>query len=728
MKPLSHHALFLAASAAALASCARHGGQGIPAASLGPLPLFESRQELDVGSTGHTDFDLADFDGDGRLDLAVLSSAGELAVLANNGTSFVPVRSMQVGGLPLSLTRGDFNGDGAPDYAMARWQAGEVTVALNTGSGDFAAPQQLPCVAALATATADLDGDGDLDLLASRDESPLLSYWLGNGSGGFVAQPDLVLPGGGSVFQLAVGDVTHDGHPDVVLCDRAAPRVVILHGGLGMAPGVAGSTEVTLPNLAIAAAVGDVSGDNLPDLVLPLAANQSFLVVSAVLPGIVTQELNIGQDPGLCDLADVNADGRLDLVASLPRDASVVVGLQQVGGGIADWRHYDMRGVPTRVRIGDFNQDGAADLFGASLYGDRIAVFRGGSNGAMQASRNFAVGLQKASWVASGDFDGNGSHEVLVASEDNTRVNVMQANQDGTLSIAGGMEVGNFVYSITAADLDGDGKLDVVCSLENGVRILRNTSTPGAFSFALLPSGTGFFTSATRPVGSAVVDLDQDGALDLAVCDYLAGTLHVLPGTSVPFAFGPELLLTVGGGPFALAAADFTGDGRSDLAVSRSAWGDVLVLRNAGAMNLVEFVAVPVGGDPNYLLTADYNQDDRADLVVSNAASGTVSVLFGTSTGFVGESHPAGETPTALLAQDLNGDGTADILVTNLNGQSFRVMIGDGLGGFPGSTVFPGTYGASDAVLLDVNGDSLQDLVIASLVTDRVSVIRRLPD
>jgi hypothetical protein len=269
--------------------------------------------------------------------------------------------------------------------------------------------------------------------------------------------------------------------------------------------------------------------------------------------------------------------------------------------------------------------------------------------------------------------------------------------------------------------------MDVVLSCAGGLKLLRNRSTPGNFVFDVLPdNGSGVFPIGSGPFGIAVADMDGDGNLDLVVCDFQGGNLHLLRGTATPFVFGQDTSVALGGGPVDVAAADFTGDGIVDVAVSRAGASDIVVLRNDGHGNLSIFANVPVAVAPNYLITGDFDRDGRADLVVSNGAAASVQVLYARPVGFDMVSFPAGATPTALLARDLTGDGIPDILVASLVGGDFRVLVGDGRGGFPNVFNFPGTLGATSAVLQDVTGDGLPDLLIGSIITNRVSVVRNI--
>lgn len=718
------------------AACARRSGTTADL-SLGATPAFETRVEVETGSASHADYYVGDLDGDTVLDMAVISLTGELRVLLGNGASFTVTQDLQLGGLPSWIDGGDFDQDGDLDLVVVRSEAQETNLLANDGSGTFSIAGTLASGgAALAVSVGDLNNDGLLDVAVSRTSQPEVVCGFGDGALGFSGQTTLTLPGGGVALNLMVGDANRDGENDLVVADSALSRLVLFTGQPGGAGLGSEVCALDVPGVPGAVTSGDLNADGLDDLVVSAFAGDKYVVITDIQPPVpatgggvptcayTSFDVGVGARPSLATVGDVTGDGRNDLVSCLAFNATITVVPGLAGGLLGDPVVLDSTGLPLRPFIGDFDQNGRADVAALSGLGNRINLWFASAEGELAGARSYSSQLPTAAWLEGADFDGDGDREVVTGSTNDTQLAFMGG--DGELSLEFTFDAGLPVYQMEVADLDGDGLTDLVVGVPGGVRVLRNTSTPGAYSFVLLPTPPVVIGSGAYPFGIEVVDYNDDQVLDLVVCDYTGGGMHMIPGTSTPFEFGAEVVVNVGGGPVDLVAADFTGDGLDDFAVSRTNQSDIAILRNEGGGQFVESLAVPVGMSPNYLVTSDFNQDGRADLVVSNATSGTVSVLFGGATGFSGSDYPAGRAPTALLAEDLTGDGRDDILVASLESGDFRVLVGDGSGSFPLLPSFPGTLGASDAVLQDMTGDGLPELLISSLVTDRVSLVRNI--
>lgn len=730
---------------AVAAACARHSGDVALAGLSGTPPIFETRIEVETGSDSHSDYHVADFDNDGDLDMAVISLTGELRVLRGDNGVFGVGQELQLDGLPIWMAGGDFNEDGFEDLVVVRSDANETNLYLNDGSGGFSVTPSATMQAgsgALAVTVGDLDNDQNLDVVVSRPSAPEIVIAFGDGAGALSSVDNLSLPGGGTAFNVAVGDATRDGLNDLVVAETGFSRLLIYPGTQGADFGSV-LCELDVPGTPGAVTFGDLNGDNLDDLVVSAFTANRYVVITEVFPPEPSEGVGTGLEvevctyasfdipvpaqPSIAKVGDVNGDGVNDLVACLAFNASMCItpGNNSANPVLSEQFLLDSTGMPLRPFLGDFDNNGQEDVCALSGLGNRVNLWLSSADtGRLNGARSYASGLSESSWVEGADFDGDGDFEIVTSSNAETTLSILGGND--LLAIEGSLDVGLGVHQLKAGDLDLDGKVDIVVGVAGGIKILRNTSTPGSYSFDTLPVSPTTIGSGSYPFGIEIGDFDRDGDVDIAVCDYVGGGVHLIPGTPVAFAYDPELVINVGGGPVDIVAADFTGDGLQDFAVSRSDQADIAILRNEGANQFVETLAVPVGLSPNYLVTADFNNDGRADLVVSNASSGTVSVLFGTATGFTGSDYAAGLSPTALMAQDLTGDGFVDILVASLVSGDFRVLVGDGAGSFPLLPSFPGTLGASDAVLQDMNGDGKSELIVSSLITDRISFVRNI--
>jgi hypothetical protein len=217
---------------AVVAACARHSGD-VAGLTAGKAPQFETRALVATNSANHVDYHVADFNGDGTLDMAVCSVTGELRVLIGNGTSFVVGQELQIGGLPIWMAGGDFDGDGDRDLVVVRAAANSSDVWLNDGVGGF---QQGPALAVpadpLAVVVGDVNGDTFDDIVVSVPSFPEIRIFLGDGAGAFPTEHSLGMPAVPTdettrAFNVQIGDVTRDGVVDLMVADPDQDRLLV---------------------------------------------------------------------------------------------------------------------------------------------------------------------------------------------------------------------------------------------------------------------------------------------------------------------------------------------------------------------------------------------------------------------------------------------------------------------------------------------------------------------
>jgi hypothetical protein len=203
---------------------------------------------------------VGDFNGDGKLDLAVTNTVGVNVLLGNGDGTFQPAQFFNTVSYPVSVAVGDFNGDGKPDIAVAGGNS--VSVLLGNGDGTFQAAQNVFAAANLTSlAVGDFNGDGFLDFaVAFRGGVRVL---LGNGDGTFQTS-HVSYVAGNLPTSLAVADFNGDNWPDLAVANQLSGDVsILLNDGSwgGGAPG-GGRPPGAFPPLW--APPGLLSGAGLP--------------------------------------------------------------------------------------------------------------------------------------------------------------------------------------------------------------------------------------------------------------------------------------------------------------------------------------------------------------------------------------------------------------------------------------------------------------------------------
>jgi hypothetical protein len=268
--------------------------------------------------------------------------------------------------------------------------------------------------------------------------------------------------------------------------------------------------------------------------------------------------------------------------------------------------------------------------------------------------------------------------------------------------------VGNAPYTVVAADLNADGKADVVSGNYAG----------GSIS-VLLGRGDGTFAPATTlPAGNGsevpvVADFNGDGKPDIAVANLLASTVSVFLGNGQG-GFAAAVNYAVGVNPHAVAAADFNGDGKIDLASADGSQGSVSMLLGTGAGSFLPSVQTPAGCiNPRDLVAADFNGNGQVDVALTCQGSNTVSVLLGNGAGGFGAptATVVGTEPFAIAAGTFDAGTSVDLVVSVIGSDKLAILLGDGNGGFAATTPVSGLFRPRATRVLDLDDDGKQDLV-----------------
>ncbi|MFN0074791.1 MAG: FG-GAP-like repeat-containing protein, partial [Chloroflexota bacterium] len=376
-------------------------------------------------------------------------------------------------------------------------------------------------------------------------------------------------------------------------------------------------------------------------------------------------------------------------------------------------------GGPYAVTTGDLNGDGRADIVAVNHTAGSVSVMlHAAANGlSFLPSVTSATGTNPIS-VALADVDGQSGLDLLVADYGGgtgTTVSVFLNTGSGAFGARVPITVGAGPATVTAADLDADGKPDLIVtsagtdgSPGSTVTVRRNTATPGVVAFAAPQS----FAVGTRPFGVTVADLDGDGRPDLAVTNYGVNgsgqTVSVLRHVSTAgvIDFDPAVSLPTGLGTWPIAAADFNGDGRIDLVTGNYGSGvgngqTLSGLRNVSTPGTVRFEPPAtfdqgVATETTSLAVGDLDGDGRPDLAVANShtINGGPAVL---------RQLPAGAIRFQQASSTVGeGDGSATVRVVREGGYSGRVtasvaVLGGSTAGVPGdATLVSGTVTLED--------------------------------
>ncbi len=332
-----------------------------------------------------------------------------------------------------------------------------------------------------------------------------------------------------------------------------------------------------------------------------------------------------------------------------------------------------------------------------------------------------------------GDFNGDGILDLAVSNENlGGAVSIFYGNGNGSFTgaINSTYSTGLDPEGVAVGDFNEDGYLDLAVANMGGSSY---TILLGSASGTFTPTTTDFPIAGTQPYAIAAADFNGDGILDLAVAcqdPSTGGFVYILLGNG-DGTFGTPDHYGALGQPYGLALADYNGDGFLDLAVSDFQNNGVWILTGSGTGTFSSgtFYSVSPGLGASGLVTSDFNGDNEMDLAVSDLTSGQVTILLNSSGTFTQSS----QSPIAIAGggyflgtADLNGDGFLDLAIADYTGNSFSSLLGNGDGTFQpytGYLVDPNATSILGLALADVNSDGRIDVVTTDLPDDVVEVL-----
>jgi hypothetical protein len=723
-----------------------------------------------VGDQFGVSIAVGDFNSDGKMDLAVgalaySSNLGRVYIFYQdnlipsnaNAADVIITGTIASGRFGHALLSGDFNSDGRDDLvvsALVSYASGEVYIfyndgsypALATGADVYIGPSY---VFGSALAKFDANNDGRVDLVVGAYQTDAVFIFYNDGS---ISTADITITGSGQFgLALATGDFNSDGKVDLAVGEPAkgTPTFVgdtYIFYNDGSIPTTAATADVTITgnaysDMGSALVAGDFNSDGRTDLAVgAYNENKSYIFYNDGSYPATTASADVtitgGNYFGANLIAgDFNGDGRTDLAGgatwtnngsvfifyndgSIPTTtatADVIITGQVLNDGFGN-----------ALAAGDLNSDGKTDLavgaYGYASATGRTYIFYS-QNGQVNTNQNItgnASGDYFGHAMTTGDFNADGRIDLAVGapnySTNTGRVYIFYGDGQipstaatADVTITGEATNNYFGYSMTAGDLNADGKMDLAVGAPSystytgRTYIFYNDGSIPATAATADVIITGQATNNNFGFALTAGDLNADGKTDLAVgaYNYSSGTgrayIFYADGTNdfgtaactgssptVCLAANGDIIIT--GDAFSyfgdsLIVGDLNADGRTDLVVGDDL-NKIYIFYNDGSIPTTSATAdvsisgftTPGLGYP--MAVGDFNADGRTDIAVgspsTSASAGKTYIFYNdgsipTTTTTTADVIISGESNSyfgrALAIGDFNADGRTDLAV-----------------------------------------------------------------
>ncbi len=425
---------------------------------------------------------------------------------------------------------------------------------------------------------------------------------------------------------------------------------------------------------------GDFDGDGKIDILTNDLNQATVYRNNSTATGEISFEdavsFTAGGNPGHMGVADLNADGKLDIAVPnfTSNTVSILINNSSGPGNISFEAKVDINvgANPTHVGIGDFDLDGKLDLIVPNFGAATVYVLRNtypGSGTIMFENAATLSTLSNPFYTSVTDLDNDGKSEIVLGYRDQTVafVSIYQNLSVGIGSFEFALKedfaTGNRSWATDVADFDQDGRIDVVSSnwTSNTLSVLENLSAdPDLINFNSQIS----FSTGSRPKGVATGDLDGDGKVDIvqSINNSIKLSLRRNVSTSAgSLAFEPQVQLSSSGAW--VDVADLDGDGKLDLIAPTTVYRRKLSEKEIFAFSFAEQTGAATIGSGTIAIEVAA-EIDLSNLVASFSMSTGATAKVGGVTQESGTTSNDFSSPVTYTITAEDGSTTQDLIVT----------------------------------------------------------------
>jgi hypothetical protein len=757
----------------------------------GAIPIENGNILTPPGASYSKDVDFGDFNNDGIKDLVVVSEGYIVPLLgtllvpstvtvllgdgltednSNKKSHFLKSNLSIVGNGSVSVVAGDFNNDGAQDFATASSAEDKISVRMGVpdwGSilGDLLLesplgneftnkPDVLVSTNPSSIVKGDFNNDGIQDLavacrgVVESDEvtyntNGFVSIRLGNGNGGFSECQDCEIEVGLNPSNIKIADFNGDGIEDFAVTNTFSNDISIRFGnGDGS---FYGNTQIPVEEGPVKLVVGDFNEDHILDMAV--ASKISLSILTGASNGALQLQVNGNNTvipnndttPSLDDHTDFD---NLEINASsasrtytIENTGTSSITLNQsdilIEGADASMFSIDSVTYPLFIPAGEsVNFDVS---FNPSLPGEKTAIIKINiSNCITSFTYTFTV---KATVVPPPEL-GNYPNTLLVLGEnssilpDELPLHTLRAVAYTDSNFTGKLLVDPItgIISVTNANQLGTYLVYVqaytVSDISTTITFELTISSPeNCITGFVDTANTDFNATGANPSSVAIGDFNNDGKQDVAIANKDSSFISVKFGNGTD-GYSSETTIPILPNTTAIALADFNGDGNLDItAINTTDFRVYNILGNGdGTFEIPIYLNLQYS--PTEITVANFNNDGNKDVIITNAVSDNVTIRLGTGTGSFYEEIvvDVGVSPKHVVTANFNNDTFTDFAVVNYADNTVSIHLSNGDGSFSNPTVVAVGQGPSYITVGDFNTDGNQDFATANKDANSISI------